>query len=108
MLDWTPAKELAKIPLALSYSQIFQLMCVGTSSHPSRTEAAKRVWERFLGNTHILEEIMRAIEFVEELFATEMLIKALEERTRPGRKWAWLSSHAQPRRFPSIYEDGVP
>ncbi len=79
VLDWTPAKELAKLYLSLCYGFIFQL---GSSALP-----AEEAWKEFTECTSYLNQIEKSIGFVEELFATALALKTMETLTLPGRTW---------------------
>jgi len=79
ILDWTPAKSLAKAALSLSYESIMQLI---TSSVP-----IEEAWKGFTVCTDILNETENNIAFVEELIATAYAIRILELEILPGGMW---------------------
>ena len=83
-LDWTPAKELAKIYLALSYDLLFQLMFDKKLSH----RRAQGLGRELAFCTSRLREIAQNIGFVEELVATTVANLTMENQTRPGGMWA--------------------
>jgi hypothetical protein len=105
LLDWTPAKELAKIWLAFCYADIAQLLF-------SPLKTAKNVWANFLDHAGRFDAIGNTIEFVEELLATEFMLKAMEAQTLSGGMWSgfqdMLSSHeakwlaGQEEKFPGF------
>jgi hypothetical protein len=88
VLDWTPAKEVARLFLALSYAAIGALSCMAPS--PSSLEEAKKIWELFLVHSDCLSQLSAMVSFVEELFATAFTFDGLEEQARPGGMWAGL------------------
>jgi hypothetical protein len=73
-LDWTPAKEVARLLLSLCYNCIALLQI----NLPAAYYLDEEIWETFQGWTRKLEQIERNIGFVEELFATALAIKAME------------------------------
>lgn len=83
-LDWTPAKELAKVYQAHIYTVVKQLLF----EQRLRTSRIERLWKRFIVYSGKLNEIAKSIGFVEELVATANAIAAMEAYTQPGMVWA--------------------
>ncbi len=81
-LDWTPAKDLARIVLATCYAAIFRLLISDS------TQQVESAWKDLGTFTQRLNEIEKSIKFVEELFANAWTFRVLEVSTRPGGKWA--------------------
>jgi hypothetical protein len=83
-LEWTPAKELAKTYLATSYTLIAMLI----SEDNLTSWLAEATWNSFQQSTDGLAQIAESIGLVEELFATAITSKRLEERVQPKTMWA--------------------
>lgn len=83
-LQWTPAKELARIYLAMSYDIIVELMTADRLSDRQVVAA----WQILLRWTHELAQIEENIAVVEELVATAIAFTTMEMQTQPGGLWA--------------------
>lgn len=79
ILDWTPAKELARLALSLCYDCIHVL---AYSLMP-----AEEVWDVFTKATADLMKIEENIGFVEELIATADAIAVTERTINPDNGW---------------------
>lgn len=82
-LEWTPAKELARTYLALSYEPITTLM---TTDRPSDRDVDE-AWQELQLWTRSLAQIEESVAFVEELVATAMALNAMAMQTQPGGLW---------------------
>jgi hypothetical protein len=83
-LDWTPAKELARIYLAATYDCIeLMLAC----KRPDEIQANHR---RFLELNSEFEDIREKIRLSEEVFATTLALAKLEDLTKPDGHWHGL------------------
>lgn len=82
-LDWTPAKELAKVYLARCYDLILRLVF---DEKPSWLSA-----ESYWKSIELLEERLKQIEqnivFVEELIAAVVSLGAMKTQVQPGGMW---------------------
>lgn len=83
-LQWTPAKELARTYLAMSYDVIVELMTADRLSDRQVVAA----WQTLLRWTHGLAQIEDNIAVVEELVATTIALTTMEMHTQPGGLWA--------------------
>jgi hypothetical protein len=82
-LEWTPAKELARTYLALSYEPIADLMTADRLSDQDVVDA----WHRLQLWTQPLAQIEESVAFVEELVATAIAFNAMAMQTGRGGLW---------------------
>jgi hypothetical protein len=78
-LDWTPAKELARLVLSLCYDSITQLL--------NPYVPAEQAWKEFSEALSDMSQIEKNIGFVEELIATAVAMRAMERQILPGGMW---------------------
>jgi hypothetical protein len=100
-LEWTPAKEVAKTYLATSYALIHMLMY---DDKPSDW-LAERVWDSFRRCTLQVARIVQNIGFVEELFATAIALRDMEEQMQPGGMWAGFEEELETLKAQSIEQE---
>lgn len=100
-LDWTPAKELAKIYLALSYDLLFRLMFDKKLSN----RRARGLGHEFDTCSKKLREIAQNIGFVEELVATTVTTLAMERETLSDGMWAGFHEELEVIRDSSLEQE---
>ncbi len=85
-MDWTPAKDLARIYLALSYMCIAIMLSFQAESE-SEWEVILDHWKSLESYGQNLNQIEESIGFVEEVFANAWTIQIMEGYMRQGDLW---------------------
>ncbi len=100
-LDWTPAKELAKIHLAFSHAAILNLLFISEL----RDEHIAANWLSLERSAQQLDQIELNIVYVEELIATAISLRAMKKETANGGLWTGFTETLEALREEFLDQD---